>query len=366
MKNKKILLISPEAWGANFVSKHHYANNLAKHNTVYFLNPVLSSKINPFGKINIELKNVKENLVQVNYQNLLPRLNRLPKLIQKYLFNKQAKQIQKALKVSKFDIVWSFDPHRFWNQTFWIAHRTIYHTVDFHPNTSYEYDLIKSSDLKLSISNHIPSKEISKDNSFQTINHGFDNLNTKADLKNIAIPGKNNKKAVYVGNVANLLDKVRLNQLAINHSDIDFILIGPNSNSNLSIANKEKTIIFANNVFCIGELNANMIDLYLRQCDINLLILKNRKGIKNINSHKLMHYFYSGNITISDWLMDYTDNSILNMAKSPEEFETLFSKVIHNLNFYNSTELKEKRKQFALANTYENKIEIINNLLYKN
>ncbi len=37
---KTILLISPESWGKSFVSKHHYAVELAKKgNIVYFLNP---------------------------------------------------------------------------------------------------------------------------------------------------------------------------------------------------------------------------------------------------------------------------------------------------------------------------------------
>ena len=39
LKNKTILIISPERWGTNFVSKHHYALELAKNNNVYFLNP---------------------------------------------------------------------------------------------------------------------------------------------------------------------------------------------------------------------------------------------------------------------------------------------------------------------------------------
>jgi len=151
MVNKTILLISPEAWGTNFVSKHHYASYLAKNNTVYFLNPVLSSKINPFGKIEIEVKKIKENLVQVNYQNLLPKLNRLPKFIQNYIFKKQAKQIQQALKIRKFDIVWTFDPRRFWNQQNWKTDKSIYHTVDFHSNSKYEIQSVETSNLVLGV-----------------------------------------------------------------------------------------------------------------------------------------------------------------------------------------------------------------------
>ena len=40
LRNKTILIISPQAWGKMFLSKHHYAIELAKRgNAVYFLNP---------------------------------------------------------------------------------------------------------------------------------------------------------------------------------------------------------------------------------------------------------------------------------------------------------------------------------------
>ncbi len=40
LDNKVILIISPQAWGKMFLSKHHYAIELAKlGNEVYFLNP---------------------------------------------------------------------------------------------------------------------------------------------------------------------------------------------------------------------------------------------------------------------------------------------------------------------------------------
>jgi len=362
MENKTILLISPEAWGTNFVSKHHYANYLAKHNTVYFLNPVTNSTINPLGRVKVNTNNINKNLVQVNYQNLLPRLNSLPKFIQKYIYKKQAQQIQKALNIVKFDIVWSFDPFRFCNQKVWCSDKTIYHTVDFHPKSKYESEIITSSSITFSISKHIPSKHITNKNNIQIINHGFDNIHVVND--GINIPGENIIKAVYVGNVGNLLDKNRLNKLAINYPKIDFILIGPSSNSNLSIISNKDNITYPNNVFLLGEIKASLIDLYLKKCDINLLILKKREGIQNINSHKLMHYFYSGNITISDFLLDYKNNSILNMAQTEQDYNVLFSEVIKNLNNYNSNELKEKRKQFAISNSYDKKIEEISKLLY--
>jgi len=366
MTNKTILIISPEAWGTNFVSKHHYSNYLSKQNTVYFLNPVHSSRINPFGKTHLEIKQIKNNLVQINYHNLLPRLNRFPKFIQNYIFKKQAKQIQKALNISKFDIVWSFDPFRFWNQKNWQADKTIYFTVDLHHNTNFEENIIKTSTLTISISDHIPSKKITTKYNILTINHGFDNSNT-TNLKDVTIPGNNKIKAVYVGNISSFLENDRMNFLAKTNSNVDFILIGPTSSSNLSTGQAQETIHFNNtNIYCIGEIKANLIDSYLIKCNVNLLMAKSKKGIKNVNSHKLMHYFNSGNITVSDWLLDYEQNNILNMVKTPKEFREELSIIINNLEFYNSIEKKENRKQFAIANSYDKKIEEISKLLYSN
>ena len=71
--NKKIIIISPESWGINFVSKHHYAKELAnKGNEVYFLNPPSDKN---------ELINIEKNLYVINYKNILRGINKLPVFI---------------------------------------------------------------------------------------------------------------------------------------------------------------------------------------------------------------------------------------------------------------------------------------------
>jgi len=248
----------------------------------------------------------------------------------------------------------------------WRADKTIYFTVDLHHNNNFEENIIKNSTLNLSISDYIPSKKITEKHNITTINHGFDNSNTTT-LIDVTIPGNNKIKAAYVGNISNFLENERMHLLAKTNLNVDFILIGPNSNSNLSSGKAQKTIQFNDpNIYCIGEIKANLIDSYLIKCNINLLMAKNKNGVKNVNSHKLMHYFYSGNITISDWLLDYEDNEILNMVNTPVEFSKLFTTTINNLELYNSIKLKEKRKQFAIKNTYSEKLKQISKLLYLN
>ena len=362
MKNKTILLISPEAWGTNFVSKHHYANYLAKHNTVYFLNPVLGSIVNPFGNVKAEIKPIKDNLFQVNYKNLLPRLNTLPKFIQQFIFKRQAKQIQTALNIMKFDIVWSFDPYRFWNQTVWGTDKTIYHTVDFHPKAKFENEIIKSSKHKISISKFIPSDLITKVENISVVSHGISISNELN--KNIKLPGNNILKCIYVGNVSNLLDVDRINRLVEQNNTVDFILIGPTKKSNISNTNVDTTR-FNKNIFLLGELSSNLIQSYLSKADICILLLKDRGSIKNINSHKVLEYLYSGNVVLSDGLLDYKGNKIIESVWSKGDFNEKFKEIIQNIDFFNSNELSKKRKDFAIQNSYDNKIEEISTIIYK-
>ena len=45
LRNKTILILSPQAWGTMFLSKHHYAVELARlGNRVYYLNPPETSE----------------------------------------------------------------------------------------------------------------------------------------------------------------------------------------------------------------------------------------------------------------------------------------------------------------------------------
>lgn len=364
MKNKVILLISTEAWGVNFVSKHHYANHLSQNNTVYFLNPITNSVLNPIGNTNVLINEIKEGLYEVNYRNLLPKLNSTPKFIQNLIYKRQAKQIQNAIGLKKIDIVWSFDPYRFWNQNNWKAKEKIYHTVDFHPNASFEVDMIKSSDISLTVSKHIPSIELNEKYSMKVVSHGYKVSKERSD-SHVELPGFNSVRAIYVGNVGSLLDQGRLNELAKSNPNVDFILLGPTGKSNLSSSGKKQINNFEKNVYFIGEKPANSIDLYLEKCDINLLPLVQRDGVKNINSHKLMYYFYSGNATVSDWLMDFDDSKegLLYMTKSADEFLLKMKDVVENLIIYNSKYLKEMRKEFAINNSYDEKIKYISSLI---
>jgi len=371
MKDKTILLISPEAWGTNFVSKHHYANYLAKNNTVYFLNPAKGSKINPFSNVAVQTKNISKNLIEVTYLNLLPKLNQLNKKTQNIFYRKQAQQIQKALGIKFFDIVWSFDPYRFWNQKVWSTEKTIYHTVDVHFRKSFETDISKSSNLVL-LSSEMLREDLkdSNPNIFYT-GHAADIDNFEMiNTNKIKIPGKNKIKAGLVGNFNNNVDYNLILEIAQHNKLLDFIFIGPFEANNLGKTESQKNTITKleklTNVFFIGEIPSKDINNWLVNLDINLVLYKEDKRNIIINPHKMMGYFYTGKITICSWFNEYknAENEFVYITKTNSEIPETIKNISENLEYWNNERLQLKRKQFAISNSYVKKIEQINKLLH--
>ena len=90
LTKKNILLISPEPWGINRVSKHHYATELAKRgNNVYYLNP-------PTDKFNI--KSEQKRLFIFDYKPTYRGLSKLPNFISAMLIEKQIKKLENKIR----------------------------------------------------------------------------------------------------------------------------------------------------------------------------------------------------------------------------------------------------------------------------
>ncbi len=369
MKDKKILLISPEPWGINFVSKHHYANYLAKENTIYFLNPANGFSKNPLGNVSCKLKTIKKGLITIDYVNLIPRLNNLPKAVQKRTYKKQAKQIQKAIGIEKIDIVWSFDPNRFFEQGVWNAITKLYHTVDFHPQAKYEKDLVLSSDHFFGVTRLILDEHKDYRKGIEIV-HAAD-LDGFQEGISVNIPGNQTIKAIYTGNFHKHIDYNLLMTLVDQNPTVDFILVGPTQSSNLSSKNTIEIETFKQlkdkpNIFFTGNVPSNHLISYLNGCDINLVLFRKENEIIHCSPHKLMAYFYSGNITLSNYIDAHknTSSDIICMEETGAEILLKFKQISTDLARWNSAELKIKRSEFAIANSYSEKIKQISNLLY--
>ena len=373
LNDKTILIISPEYWGINRISKHHYALELAKrNNTVYFLNPPSIILDN----YDISLKKINKNLIIITYSLYLRGLNLLPNIIRKYFHYIQANNLLKSIK-EKIDIVWSFDPYRFQNLTVFRAILNIYHAVDIH-KTKVELDIANNADIILATSDKILERFVSVKKPKFKINHGLAEyfigdenvqINGKKDYSN-EISINKNIKAGYVGNLFYKYLDVKVFKSIIRQNErVFFYFIGPYEKSNL--VGDEHNLSFikflqnCENVHLIGPKPSTDLPFYLNHLDIFLLCYSGDKNVAEMaNPHKMLEYLSTGKAVVSHYVDEYIGYpDLIEMVESNRELPVKFKEVVCNIEYYNSPIKSEARKAFAFQNTYMKQLDRIENLI---
>jgi len=352
-KNKNILLISPEPWEHNFISKHHYAIHLAQNNNVFFLNP-------PGDKNSIE-NTTYDNLRLVNYNGFLPGLRYLPRIIRNKLIRKVFNRIEKICK-HEFDVIWSFDNSVFFDfEALPDQLLCISHIVDLNQNFNTEL-AAKTADICIGVSMPIYERLIRFNKNTILIKHGV-NL-TKVERLKAKLPGYNKIKALYIGNLDMIhIDWALLDKVVKVGQNVDFILMGSGSSFRL----KHKSILNNENLYIHEPIKSEWLLSYLEITDIQLILYDEKYVLNYASPHKMLEYFLSKKMILSTWLEEYrlqNDQKSILMSKTHEEFIANFKEIINNLDFWNSVDKQSERHKFALENTYEKQIERIEKALH--
>ena len=353
LEKKNILIISPEPWSPIFVSKHHYAVELAKRNNkVFFLNP-------PSAKKKIEITPSEfDNLFIVDYSVTIRGQRFLPGFLRRWIDRKIYTSFEKRSGL-KFDVIWNFENSRFYDFRFATRNTLkIYHQVDlnqnFHPHLA-----ARTADICFGVNDPIKDKLIPHNPNTFKITHG---VSPKAFCKEgeahlMNEPGRK-IKATYVGNLdIPYLDLDLLRKLVEKFPQVSFRLIG---------SYKEQGNIFRllsgfPNVHFAGAITSDKIKHHL--CDSDILLLCYKANIYKdqlASSHKLMEYFASGKVVVATYTDEYKDKSeLLLMAKENEDVPGLFQQAIENLGELNSCKHMQKRIAFAREHTYDKQLDKI-------
>jgi len=361
LTRKTILLISPDFWGINFNSKHHYAINLAdRKNKVYFLNPPTK---------NNKLEKIQDNLWLINYKSLVRGLRFMPVYISGIFVDMEIKMLEKRYKI-KFDIIWNFDTSRFFNLSHIKDKLKIAHIVDWSENFNRKI-LSKSTDVNLCTSRFLES-ELRKNNQHSyNIGHGYSPSSYKLTYsEKERLRDGYLIKAGYVGNLMiKYLDWKIFYNLIKKNSTIGFYFLGPVGKSNLSSTVIQDKFYYEvrnlENAIFLDEIPSKKIPAYLKNFDILLLIYEDKGHSKQLaNPHKVLEYLASGRVMLSSFVDEYSrKDGLIEMVEKNIEFQKKFEEILLNLEFYNSKNLTNKREHFALKNTYSKKIREIESII---
>jgi hypothetical protein len=360
--DKKILIISPEPWGVNHISKHHYALALIKKgNTVYFLNPPAKTD---------RINEIEERLYIIDYKLPLRGANRLPYFFANIINKISAAKILK-LANTNFENVFSFDPFRFQNPSVFGKNLTkIYYAADLH-HTPQERILIANCQLTVSVSKSILARfEVCKQ-PLQFINHAISETFAEKARERLLKDEQNELssdiKCGYVGNLlSRYIDYESLIDIVASNPKVKFYFIGPYQQNNLGgdeneFASRINTLKSLENVNLMGSRKPAEVCKIIQDMDMFLMTYNADKYPAEVsNSHKLMEYLSTGKTIVANRTMTYESAShkdLIIMSESNHQLPKLFQETIEKLDDYNSPLFIKKRIKFALENTYSKQIE---------
>ena len=217
---KRILIISPEAWGNSFVSKHHYAQTLATlGNEVYFIGP---SKVDPQLTVPDRVHLLNSPFIPRGIGKLSPRLRRwVHKLI--------GRRIAKRAK-GRFDVIWSFDTSRLYDLDALEEQAIkILHVVDLNQEFHWA-EAARSSDICIGTSERIIARLKTENPQTLKLGHGLADT-SDSDYQ---VNWEKGKHAVYAGNLSiPYIDWERMLNLVKAYPNVTFHFYGDDGSGNL-------------------------------------------------------------------------------------------------------------------------------------
>ncbi|MDV3503092.1 glycosyltransferase [Marinobacter sp. M-5] len=343
-----ILIISPEAWDGHFVSKHHYAMELARrgHDIIFYGPPSLDKKIclEDICEIQGRLRILRAPRVAIG-------LRRFPATIRRIFERRWLHRLERRIG-QRIDVIWNFENSRFFDFRFAGDRLKIYQQVDL--NQNFQPD-VAASTANLSIAVSAPIEQLIAPfaNQLVRITHGYAPIGNRVSLPNGLEPefAKKGVNAVLTGNLdISYLDVDLVARLVNIHPDVQFHFVGSFT------AGKGLHALTGSvpNVKFWGRRPAAELGHFLRLADVLLVAYQADEHLAQLaNPHKIMEYLASGRCVLATRTLEYEGRSdLLEMRISRDAYVQAFTEIVKNPSDWNTPELIAHRQNFAVKNTY--------------
>lgn len=371
LSGKTVLLLSPQHWGRMRISKHHYAEELARRgNRVYFVNPPAEERA--FGRPEVRIRDSEVPGVRVvDHRVSVPYAL---KFHARWAFRlamwPHFRSIRRAIG-ERIDVLWSFDiSHIYPLQFFPEARFRILHPVD-EPTARDDWRGARGADVLFAVTREILAGYAAAGVPRHFINHGLAApfLALAEDERPRQEPG------IRVGMSGNLLrpDIDRGTTLAIirEHPEVTFECWGnyEASSDNLGGGSDAASAFVAQlkrcpNVVLHGSVpTAELVDGYRRMDGFLIAYDVTKDPSRGTNYHKVMEFLASGSAIVSSNITTYANRPDLVQMVSERAHNhglpALFRRVISDLSGQNSPALVRARKEYARDNTYARQVDRI-------
>lgn len=358
IQDKRVLIVSPEAWGDMRLSKHHYATTMAQMGAaVFFLDPcgTMAGKIEVHGPTG-------EGVTIVTPPGPVPGTRFLPRWLRAHMDTKLLERVAIACG-GPFDILWNFDLYRFRSlESRKNATTRILHVMDL-PMPKVAEEPARNADLVVAVSpsmlrglEHISSRTLH-------VPHGI-MLPEVWSKPSCRLP--NGPHLGYLGNLnIRYLDTGGLLRIAKEHPDVSLHLYGPWQGAFGNPAPLAASILgeFQKlpNVVLHGPIPSSSIFEELSRMDLLLIAYDTKRyPTQIINSHKVLEYLLTGRAVLASHMSDLTDlDDLIAMAPPGVGIADEIDRVLCQLDELNSPERAARRRAHARTMTYGHHVRTI-------
>lgn len=350
-----ILIISPEPWDALFVSKHHYAIELARrgHRVLFYGPP------DPSGPTYIENVQWQEvSLGIVHSPQLAKGLRFLPSILRWQIEAKWLKALE-SLEGKQIDVVWLFENSRFYDMRFAGDRLKIYHQVDlnqdFQPETA-----ARTCNLAVAISRPIEDRLRPVARKLIRVTHGYADRSQSFLIEGLLSERFSDASihALMTGNFnLRYLDIPLLTELVKRNPAARFHFIGTYTQDiglHHALASEKNAIFW-------GKMPAEALPSIFERTDILLLAYLSDEYLQQLaNPHKLMEYLASGKVVLATRTLEYEERpGLIQIAQNRVDFLDKFQRITNDISVWNTVERMDHRRAFAAGNTYAHQVDRI-------
>lgn len=349
-KGKRILVVSPEPWGSQRVSKHHYAQAACDAGArVYFLGPRYSDSIR------VAAQN-GDTPTLVSAPRPLRGMRFLP---ERLCAQAEARYLQRIATAcgGRFDLLWNFDLYRFRHLT----ERTgalyrLLHVMDL-PRPSDLRRPAQLADGIILISDRMREHVQASDAHVMQLPHGLSTKRQDMSHPPELPPGT---KMGYLGNLAiPYLDLAPLVQIAERYPQHWLYLMGPmggdlGGNKPADAALWERLTTLPN-VVLTGPIPFDRIDVWLRAMDLLLISYDTVKYPRETaHPHKVLEYLRSGRTILASHMMDMMHvRDHITMMEPSLPISAAIDQVLAELPKTNAADKQQARMEFARSMGYD-------------
>ena len=347
-----VLIISPEPWEAQPVSKHHYAMELARAgHDVLFFGPPQQGRVMSLEPVTFP----GGGLRVVHDSRVAPGLRYMPARLRRWLERHWLERLEATAQV-RIDVVWLFENSRFFDMRFAGRRVKIYQQVDlnqdFHPLVA-----AATADLTIAVSGPIERRLTGAARHLLRLGHGVAEAAEEpvpASLLDQRFP-MNRRHAVLTGNLdIGYLDVDLLASLVEQNPGVLFHFVGQFTPGGRLHGRIGKAL----NVVWWGRQPFAALPSILRRADLLMVTyLADRFRDQLANPHKMMEYLASGAPILATYTEEYADKpELVVIADDTGDFLQKFGALIAAPATHAGAEARARRQAFAAAHSYGRQI----------